>query len=91
MPQNSHQRAAELHFQAAHAHQAAAVHHGKEDHMTGHEHSRQARWNTLQRHMRRLKEAFQESAKAKRESKLRTALSGLLFLIVPPRQSFLRM
>jgi hypothetical protein len=27
---------------AAHAHRAAAAHHGKEDHLTGHEHSRQA-------------------------------------------------
>jgi len=42
MPQNSHYRAAELHEQAAHAHRAAAVHHGKEDHLTGHELSRQA-------------------------------------------------
>ena len=29
-------------MQAAHAHQAAAASHGKEDHLTGHEHSRQA-------------------------------------------------
>jgi hypothetical protein len=27
---------------AAHAHRTAAAHHGKEDHQTGHEHSRQA-------------------------------------------------
>jgi len=27
---------------AAHAHQAAAAHHGKEDHLTAHEQSRQA-------------------------------------------------
>jgi hypothetical protein len=27
---------------AAHAHRAAAAHHDKEDHQTGHEHSRQA-------------------------------------------------
>jgi hypothetical protein len=26
----------------AHAHRAAAVHHGQEEHLTGHEHSRQA-------------------------------------------------
>lgn len=42
MPNDSHQRAAEFHELAAHAHRAAAVHHGKEDHLTGHELSRQA-------------------------------------------------
>jgi hypothetical protein len=42
MPSDSHQRAAELHELAAHAHRTAAVHHGKEDHATGHELSRQA-------------------------------------------------
>ncbi len=42
MPNESHQRAAEFHELAAHAHRAAAVHHTKEDHQTGHEHSKQA-------------------------------------------------
>jgi len=42
MPQDSHRRAAEFHDLAAHAHRVAAVHHDKEDHLTGHEHSRQA-------------------------------------------------
>ena len=42
MPNDSHQRAAEFHELAAHAHRAAAVHHGKEDHQTRHEHSKQA-------------------------------------------------
>jgi hypothetical protein len=42
MPNNSHQRAAEFHDLAAHAHRAAAVHHGKEDHQTAHEHSKEA-------------------------------------------------
>jgi len=42
MPNDSHQRAAEFHELAAHAHRAAAVRHGKEDHQTGHEHSKQA-------------------------------------------------
>jgi hypothetical protein len=42
MPNHSHQRAAEFHELAAHAHRVAAVHHGKEDHLTGHEHSRLA-------------------------------------------------
>jgi hypothetical protein len=42
MPNNAHQRAAEFHDLAAHAHRAAAVHHGKEDHQTAHEHSKAA-------------------------------------------------
>ena len=37
----NHQRAAELHDAAAHAHRVAEQH-GKQDHLTGHEHSRQA-------------------------------------------------
>jgi hypothetical protein len=37
----NHQRAAELHDQAAHAHRVGEQH-GKQDHLTGHEHSRQA-------------------------------------------------
>jgi hypothetical protein len=37
----NHQRAAELHDAAAHAHRSAAEQHGKEDHLTGHELSRQ--------------------------------------------------
>jgi hypothetical protein len=42
MPKDSHQRAAEFHDLAAHAHRVAAVHHDKEDHLTGHDHSKQA-------------------------------------------------
>jgi hypothetical protein len=37
----NHQRAAELHDVAAHAHRAAGEH-GQEEHLTAHEHSRQA-------------------------------------------------
>jgi len=37
----NHQRAAELHEGAAHAHRVAEQH-GKQDHLTGHERSRQA-------------------------------------------------
>jgi len=37
----NHQRAAELHDAAAHAHRVAEQH-GKQDHLSGHEHSRQA-------------------------------------------------
>ena len=42
MLNDSHQRAAELHELAAHAHRAAAVHHDKQDHLSGQEQSRQA-------------------------------------------------
>ena len=42
MADDSHQRAAEFHELAAHAHRVAATHHGKEDHLTAHELSRQA-------------------------------------------------
>jgi len=42
MSQRPHERAAELHNLAAHAHAAAAVAHGKEDHLTAHELSKQA-------------------------------------------------
>jgi hypothetical protein len=38
----NHQRAAELHDLAAHAHRSADDHRGKQDHLTGAEHSRQA-------------------------------------------------
>jgi len=42
MPQSPHNRIAELHNLAAHAHTAAAVAHGKGDHLTAHELSKQA-------------------------------------------------
>jgi hypothetical protein len=45
---------------AAHAHRAAAVHHGKEDHLTGHEFSRQA--------MEHAAKAFQYSREAHEKS-----------------------
>jgi DUF2934 family protein len=38
---DNHQRAAELHDTPEHAHRVAEQH-GKQDHLTGHEHSRQA-------------------------------------------------
>ena len=38
----NHQRAAELHDLAAHAHRSAEEHRGKQDHLTGAEHTRQA-------------------------------------------------
>jgi hypothetical protein len=38
----NHQRAAERHDLGAHAHRVAEEQHGKQDHLTGHEQSRQA-------------------------------------------------
>jgi hypothetical protein len=43
-------RVAELHNLAAHAHTAAAVAHGKGDHLTAHELSRQAREHSMNAH-----------------------------------------
>jgi hypothetical protein len=42
MPQSTHDRTAELHNLAEHAHAAAAVAHGKGDHLTAHELSKKA-------------------------------------------------
>jgi hypothetical protein len=42
MPQSTHDRAAELHNLAEHAHAVTAVAHGKEDHLTAHELSTKA-------------------------------------------------
>jgi hypothetical protein len=54
----SHQKAAEYHNLAAHAHLTAAAHHEKEDHLTGHEQSRQALEHT--------KKAYQQSLQSQR-------------------------
>jgi hypothetical protein len=53
MTQSSHDRAAELHNLAAHAHAAAAVAHLKGDHMTAHELSKKAQEKSMnvQRHV----------------------------------------
>ena len=48
---------------AAHAHQAAAAHHGKGDHLTGQEHSRQALEHAAKA-FQYSQEAYQESEKA---------------------------
>jgi hypothetical protein len=45
----NHQRAAELHDGAAHAHRVAEQQ-GKQDHLTGHEHSKQALEHSQQAH-----------------------------------------
>jgi len=46
----NHQRAAELHDNAAHAHRVAEQH-GKQDHLTGHEHSRLALEQSQKAHL----------------------------------------
>jgi len=50
MSQRPHERAAELQNLAAHAHAAAAVAHGKEDHLTAHELSNQAHEHSMNVH-----------------------------------------
>jgi hypothetical protein len=50
MPPSPHQRIAELHNLAAHAHAAAAVAHGKGDHLTAHELTRQAHEHSMNVH-----------------------------------------
>jgi hypothetical protein len=50
MLQSSHDRAAELHNLAAHAHQGAATAHGKGDHLSAHELSRQAEEHARKAH-----------------------------------------
>lgn len=60
MPQSTHDRVAELHNLAAHAHMAAATAHGKGDHLTAHELSKQAQERSTAAH--------QHSEKAAREA-----------------------
>ena len=45
-----HQRSAEMHDNPAHVHLAATESRGKQDHQTGHEHSRQAQEHNGQNH-----------------------------------------
>ncbi len=63
MPQSSNTRAAELHNLAAHAHAAAAVAHGKGDHLTAHELSRQAHEQSMNA-LRLAEELAQEARKS---------------------------
>jgi hypothetical protein len=60
MPADTHQIAAEMHEQAAHAHRVAAAHHGKQDHLTGHEASTDAMNHAIR--------AFHQSQEAHRKS-----------------------
>ncbi len=46
----NHQLAAELHDGPAHAHRSAEQQHGKQDHLTGHEHTRQELEHTVDAH-----------------------------------------
>jgi hypothetical protein len=50
MPTSPHNRIAELHNLAAHAHAAAAVAHGKADHLTAHDLSKQALEHSMNAH-----------------------------------------
>jgi hypothetical protein len=50
MPQSPHDRIAELHNLASHAHLAAATAHGKGDHLTAHELSVQAHEHSTNAH-----------------------------------------
>jgi hypothetical protein len=65
MPQSPHNRLAEFHNLAAHAHAAAAVAHGKGDHLTAHELSQQAHEHS----MNALKLAEELAREAKRSGK----------------------
>jgi hypothetical protein len=47
MPQSPHNRLAELHNLAAHAHEAAAVAHGKGDRLSAHELTKQAQEHSM--------------------------------------------
>jgi hypothetical protein len=47
LPQSTHDRVAELHNLAAHADAAAATAHGKVDHLTAHELSKQAHEHSI--------------------------------------------
>jgi hypothetical protein len=50
MPQSTHDRVAELHNLASHAHLAAAIAHGKGDHLSAHELSVQAHEHSTHAH-----------------------------------------
>jgi hypothetical protein len=65
MPTTQHSAAAERHLQAAHAHEAAAASHNKNDHMGGHEQSLLAMEHAREAH--RLSE--EEAAKVSKVSK----------------------
>jgi hypothetical protein len=65
MPQSTHNRAAELHNLAIHAHVAAAAAHEKGDHLSGHELTKQA----LEYSMNAFKHAAELHAEAVKSAK----------------------
>lgn len=71
MPQSTHDRAAELHNLAAHAHAAAAVAHGKGEHLTAHELSKQAIEHSMNAH-KLAEEARHEGRKVQQSVKRRS-------------------
>jgi hypothetical protein len=66
MPQSTHDRTAELHNLAEHAHASAAVAHGKADHLIAHELSKKALEHSMSayRHSEELVEAARTSRNA---------------------------
>jgi hypothetical protein len=66
MPQSMHDRTAELHNLAQHAHASAAAAHGKSDHLTAHELSKRALEYSMDayRHSEQLVNEAQTSRKA---------------------------
>lgn len=89
MPKDEHYRAAELHELAAHAHLAAAAHHGKEDHLTGHELSRQA-FEHSARAYQFAQEALRKSARAagEKEPNLAPVVAPTVETGAPPANAF---
>ncbi len=65
MPQSTHNRAAELHNLAMHAHEAAAAAHDKGDHLTAHELTKRALEHSMNAHGLSEKLAFDEDKSGK--------------------------
>ena len=80
MPQSTHDRAAELHNLGAHAHAAAATAHGKGDHLTAHELSKQAHEHS----MNAQKLAEELGTKAASSSKVKGGMLELRADLNPP-------
>ena len=66
MPQSTHDRTAELHNLAEHAHAAASAAHGKGDHLTAHELSKRALEHSMNAY--RQSEDMVEEAAASRKA-----------------------
>jgi hypothetical protein len=65
MPQSTHERTAELHNLAAHAHAAASAAHGKGDHLTAHELSKMALEHSMNAY-RHSEDVAEEAAMSRR-------------------------